>query len=118
MGDSEQKEAVNQSNGIIETAQNVQQDVQETKQMGKDGANLIANAASGNIVGAAKDSINLLKNKKFRQILKIILVIVTCFVLLILGVIGVMAEVANDRISRTSSNICSWLFAKNMEGSY
>lgn len=97
MGSNEQQITQDQSN-VVETAQKAAQGVQEGMKAAEDSAKLAADIASANAVGIAKDSINLLKNKKFRQILKIVLVVVICMNLLILGFIGVLAEVGSELV--------------------
>lgn len=54
----------NQGKGIVD---NVQQKGNEISQGVKDGTSLAKNAASGNYLGAAKDAINLAKNKTVRR---------------------------------------------------
>lgn len=59
--------------------------VQDNDQGAKDGASLAKNAASGNYLGAAKDAVNLAKNKKVRRkvIIHSVLSIVIPFILII-----------------------------------
>ncbi len=50
-----------------ETKQDDKLNAQDMQQIAKSGASLAKNAATGNVVGAAKDALNLAKNKKVRN---------------------------------------------------
>jgi len=71
------------NNGEQNEAEKVQQEIQDTANMAKNSANLAKNAATGNVLGAIKDGLNLLKNKKFRR--KLILQMVSPFITIILA---------------------------------
>lgn len=81
------------------TEEKSQQTAQETNQGAKDGANLAKNVASGNYLGAAKNAVNLAKNKTARRAMimhtalsilaPILLVfIVACIVLGVFNAVG------------------------------
>ena len=81
-------------------AQNAQQQIQDAAKGVKDGASLAKNAATGNVVGAAKDAVNLAKNKTVRKkiirhailqaIVPIILIILAGS--MILGIFGAVGD--------------------------
>ena len=58
-----------------DTVNKVSTDVNETKNMVKDSASLAKNVGTGNMLGVAKDSFSLLKNKKAIKTLIILLTI-------------------------------------------
>lgn len=68
------EEEKNQNTGQ-ELAEKVVQDVQDTSNMVKDGTKLAKDIGTGNVLGIAKDSLNLLKNKKVRRIILAIILI-------------------------------------------
>lgn len=59
-------EEENQNTGQ-EVAEKIGQEVQDTSNMVKDGTKLAKDVGTGNILGAAKDTANLLKNKKVKR---------------------------------------------------
>lgn len=79
-----------------DTSQGLAENIQEDKQIAKDGASLAKNVGTGNVAGAVKDGVNLLKNKKVRK--KIILYIVAALASVIIlaslvyAIIGAVAE--------------------------
>lgn len=66
-----------------------EQGINEAAQGAKDGASLAKNAASGNYLGAAKDTVNLLKNKKVRRMM--ILQTIMPFIIIFAIVLGAAA---------------------------
>ena len=93
-------DTMNPENSVEEQdEQQEQNQTQELQQGVKDGTNLTKNVASGNYLGAAKDAVNLAKNKTFRRkliihniisaLLPIILIIVVgCVVLGVFDAVG------------------------------
>lgn len=67
--------------------QEMQKNIDETKQAADGAAKLAANIASGNVLGAVKEGINLAKNEKVKKALKRKMIITAVQVLLIISII-------------------------------
>lgn len=68
--------------------QNIVEKAKETKKAAEETAKLAANVSSGNLIGAAKNAFNLLKNKQFRKALKrqLIMIALQCMIPIIIAV--------------------------------
>ena len=93
----------------------VSTDVNETKNMVKDSASLAKNVGTGNIVGAAKDSFNLLKNKKARRTLIILLTIPIIIVVAIASFLYSIFDTIGNTIQGVLDGITD-LFVVDNEG--
>lgn len=69
--DEDDKEKKSSNGQEQSTAQKASESINDTVNMAKDGASLAKNIQTGNVIGAVKDAVNLLKNKKFRRMLLI-----------------------------------------------
>lgn len=92
------------------------QEMQETAKGAQEGAKLAANIASGNIAGAAKNIVNLMKSKEFKKKLRkrIISILITALIPLIIGLcfFGIINGLKNtliDLLSSTATSISSFL---------
>lgn len=101
------------------SAQKVEDNAKQTMSAVKDGTNLAKNFSTGNYVGAAKDTVNLLKNKKVRTHLLIStiasILIPILIILLIAGVfmtvisaIGDIVTTVVDSIGEFFSGVGNW----------
>ena len=101
---AEQQEAEQQQKNV--------QALQDTANAIKDGASLGKNIATGNVLGAAKDAVNLAKNKKARQavitsaIMNMIMpfIVILIFASIVLGILGIFGSVG-DAVLDVISNI-------------
>lgn len=101
------------------SAQKVEDNAKQSIAAAKDGANLAKNISTGNYVGAVKDSVNLLKNKKVRMRLIIqtiasilipilvILLIAGLFMAVISAIGDVVTDVV-DSIGQFFSGVGNW----------
>ena len=91
--------------------QNAQQKAQELIQTAKQTSQLAANLASGNFIGAAKNAINLLKDKQFKKKLKrkIITTIIQFMipVMIVLCMFGIVNTMKDELINLLSSAVTS-----------
>lgn len=79
----------------------------------KDSANLAKNVASGNVLGAAKDALNLAKNKKFRKkiIKRMIIQTIAPFLIIlilasvVLGIFGAVGDTIQNVLEGIGSAI-------------
>ena len=99
--------------------QNPQQDLKDTKDAVKDGANLAKNAASGNYLGAIKDGFKLLGNKKARKIILISILLPILVIVAIAGSIFSIFDKIGDVIQSIVDGIISFFTInnKNWDGS-
>lgn len=112
--------ANNEEQNIVEKANEVKKAAEET-------AKLAANISSGNFIGAAKNALNLLKNKQFRKALKrklimfalqamIPIIIAVCFFSLLTSVKDKLVDFlsgAGNSISTFFSKTWEWLTESN-----
>lgn len=91
------------------SVQKVEENAKQTMAAAKDGANLAKNISTGNYGGAAKDSINLLKNKKVRIRLIIqtasTVVVPILVILLIAGLFMAVISAIGDVVTSVVSAI-------------
>lgn len=106
-----------QNNNQQDIAEKVGQDVNDTKDMVKDGTNLAKDIGTGNILGAVKDSFSLLKNKKFRRILIIaILIPIVVIIMIAASVFSVFDTIGNTVQEVLSGIIDFFTFEKDADG--
>lgn len=117
------KNVTNVGNQITRVANSANSKKEDIKQGIKDGGNLAKNVASGNILSAAKNALNLLKNKQLKKQLKrkIIMIILKYVALLIIivalasclfGIFNAMKDTMINLLSKASSFVSSawqWL---------
>ena len=94
---------------------NPQQDMKDTKDAVKDGANLAKNAASGNYLGAIKDGIKLLGNKKARKIILISLLLPIIVIVAIAGSLFSVFDKVGDVIQSIVDGIISFFTINNKD---
>ena len=122
-------ENVNQNNSEEQNKENkTQQDdklnAQDMEQVAKSGASLAKNAATGNVVGAAKDALNLAKNKKIRNkiIRRTIIQFASPILLIIflaaafLGVLGAVADTVGDVLGNIGQAIVDFFTVDSTDG--
>lgn len=97
--------------------QNINDKIKEAQEVANESSKLAANAASGNLLGAAKNVANLLKNKKFirkriimfvLQYILPILLIAACFFGVLNAVKDVLIGFASN-VGSTVSEVWKWL---------
>lgn len=101
------------------SAQKVEDNAKQTMSAVKDGTNLAKNFSTGNYVGAAKDTVNLLKNKKVRTHLLIstiasilipilIILLIAGLFMTVISAIGDIVTTAVDSIGEFFSGVGNW----------
>ena len=94
---------------------NPQQDLKDTKDAVKDGANLAKNAASGNYLGAIKDGIKLLGNKKARKIILISLLVPIVVIVAIAGALFSVFDKVGDVVQSIVDGIVDFFTINNKD---
>ena len=89
--------------------------MKDTKDAVKDGANLAKNAASGNYLGAIKDGIKLLGNKKARKIILISLLLPIIVIVAIAGSLFSVFDKVGDVIQSIVDGIISFFTINNKD---
>lgn len=79
-------------------AEKASQDIQDTARAVKDGASLAKNAAAGNYLGAIKDGIKLLKNKKTLKVILISMLLPVIIITLLASTVLVIFNAVGDAI--------------------
>ena len=97
--DEEQKEPKDQE---------IQQNIQDTKDMVKDGASLAKNASTGNVLGAVKDGVKLLGNKKVRRTILVILLIPIVVIVAIAASVFAIFDKIGDAIQGVIDSIINF----------
>lgn len=101
------------------SAQKVEDNAKQTMSAVKDGTNLAKNFSTGNYVGAAKDTVNLLKNKKVRTHLLIstiasilipilIILLIAGLFMTVISAIGDIVTTVVDSIGEFFSGVGNW----------
>ena len=107
-----------------ETKQDDKLNAQDMQQIAKSGASLAKNAATGNVVGAAKDALNLAKNKKVRNkmIRHAIIQFAAPFLLIVflaaafLGVLGAVADTVGEVLGGIGQAIVDFFTIDESDG--
>lgn len=99
------EEQNNEQNLVEKTSQ----DVQDTANAVKDGANLAKNASTGNVLGAVKSGIKLLKNKKTLKIIIISLLIPIIITIALAGSLFAIFDVIGNTIQDIVNSIANLL---------
>lgn len=99
------EEQNNEQNLVKKTSQ----DVQDTANAVKDGANLAKNASTGNVLGAVKSGIKLLKNKKTLKIIIISLLIPIIITIALAGSLFAIFDVIGNTIQDIVKSIANLL---------
>lgn len=99
------EEQNNEQNLVEKTSQ----DVQDTANAVKDGANLAKNASTGNALGAVKSGIKLLKNKKTLKIIIISLLIPIIITIALAGSLFAIFDVIGNTIQDIVNSIANLL---------
>ena len=107
-----------------ETKQDDKLNAQDMQQIAKSGASLAKNAATGNVVGAAKDALNLAKNKKVRNkmIRHAIIQFAAPFLLIIflaaafLGILGAVADTVGEVLGGIGQAIVDFFTVDESDG--
>lgn len=107
-----------------ETADRKENDAEEIKEGMKSGASLAKNAATGNALGAAKDALNLAKNKKVRNkiIRHTIIQIVAPFLIILLcasaifGILGSVVDTIGKAIGGIGEAIVDFFTTNESDG--
>ena len=99
------EEQNNEQNLVEKTSQ----DVQDTANAVKDGANLAKNASTGNVLGAVKSGIKLLKNKKTLKIIIISLLIPIIITIALAGSLFAIFDVIGNTIQDIVKSIANLL---------
>ena len=126
--DEEEKAANNEQSEEQEVENETKQDdklnAQDMQQIAKSGASLAKNAATGNVVGAAKDALNLAKNKKVRNkmIRHAIIQFAAPFLLIIflaaafLGILGAVADTVGEVLGGIGQAIVDFFTVDESDG--
>ena len=88
--------------------QEIQQNIQDTKDMVKDGASLAKNASTGNVLGAVKDGVKLLGNKKVRRTILVILLIPIVVIVAIAASVFAIFDKIGDAIQGVIDSIINF----------
>ena len=88
--------------------QEIQQNIQDTKDMVKDGASLAKNASTGNVLGAVKDGVKLLENKKVRRTILVILLIPIVVIVAIAASVFAIFDKIGDAIQGVIDSIINF----------
>ena len=127
-GSIEDEEEENAANSDNSDEQEQQEDdklnAQDMQEIAKSGASLAKNAATGNVVGAAKDALNLAKNKKVRNkiIRHTILQIAGPFLLILLlvaalfGIFGAVADTVGEVLGGIGQAIVDFFTVDESDG--
>ena len=126
-GSIENEEEIESNSGNSEGQEQATDDklnAQDVQEIAKSGASLAKNAATGNVVGAAKDALNLAKNKKLRNkmIRHAIIQFAAPFLLIIflaaavLGIFGAVADTVGDVLGGIGQAIVDFFTVDNTDG--
>lgn len=94
---------------------NQQQNIQDTKDAVKDGANLAKNVASGNYLGAIKDGLKLLENKKVRKTILIAVLIPIIVIVAIAGSLFAIFDKVGSGIQSIVDGILNFFTINNKD---
>ena len=126
-GSIENEEEIESNSGNSEGQEQATDDklnAQDVQEIAKSGASLAKNAATGNVVGAAKDALNLAKNKKLRNkmIRHAIIQFAAPFLLIIflaaavLGIFGAVADTVGEVLGGIGQAIVDFFTVDESDG--
>lgn len=126
-GSIENEEEIESNSGNSEGQEQATDDklnAQDVQEIAKSGASLAKNAATGNVVGAAKDALNLAKNKKLRNkmIRHAIIQFAAPFLLIIflaaafLGILGAVADTVGEVLGGIGQAIVDFFTVDESDG--